>query len=414
MIGPRRLNAYYDGDGLRFFDFVAKNKQFFTGMSTDVVAHETGHALLDAIRPDLWASFMPEIGAFHEAFGDIMAIVVALGDSATRTKLLQVAPKLDKKNFVETCLESLSEGVRLHFGPNTSSSEPRRALNKLKWQLPSTLPSSASDPRTLTSEVHSFSRVFTGCFWDTLRFVFTATGSTESDLAKAADITAKLLIEATRVATAKDRFFLEVGRRMVLVDEQKNGGKFREAIKSGFAAHNIGLGTSAMLQPTAALAGEGFDAKTGALPRRAVADLKRHTGAGRLSMARETVMGEPVTRASFKREIPLGRLHRKLKGVVAVSDENVLIGASGTRAVVLGALPETGVANDEVETFVNSLVDCGQIQFEPMPTVRAARGMAAAVADVQAGADQVTHAVVVEDGKKVLTRLRFICRAHRQ
>jgi hypothetical protein len=48
------LNAYYDGESVTFFHFQAGTKTTFSGASTDIVAHECGHALLDVIRPDLW------------------------------------------------------------------------------------------------------------------------------------------------------------------------------------------------------------------------------------------------------------------------------------------------------------------------------------------------------------------------
>jgi Zn-dependent metalloprotease len=47
------------------------------GASTDVVAHEVGHGLLDSARPDSSTSIL-EVGAFHEAFGDCIAMLTAL------------------------------------------------------------------------------------------------------------------------------------------------------------------------------------------------------------------------------------------------------------------------------------------------------------------------------------------------
>src|SRR5262249_53609577 len=45
--GPRKLNAFYDGSGLRFFVFQHPDgTKTFSGISTDTVAHEAGHALL--------------------------------------------------------------------------------------------------------------------------------------------------------------------------------------------------------------------------------------------------------------------------------------------------------------------------------------------------------------------------------
>jgi len=49
--GGDDLNAYYDGESLAFFEHTTGATTTFSGASTDVVAHETGHAILDSIRP---------------------------------------------------------------------------------------------------------------------------------------------------------------------------------------------------------------------------------------------------------------------------------------------------------------------------------------------------------------------------
>ena len=51
-----------------------------SGDSVDVATHEQGHAVLDALRPDLWDAPHFEVAAFHEAFGDLAAIFVALAE----------------------------------------------------------------------------------------------------------------------------------------------------------------------------------------------------------------------------------------------------------------------------------------------------------------------------------------------
>src|SRR4029434_3475827 len=50
------LNAFYDGQSLPSFHHATGNKTPFSGASTDVVAHEAGHALLDTVRPPLFES----------------------------------------------------------------------------------------------------------------------------------------------------------------------------------------------------------------------------------------------------------------------------------------------------------------------------------------------------------------------
>src|SRR6185503_384361 len=132
------LNAYYDGQSLSFFEYPTVGVITYSGASTDVVAHEAGHALLDTIRPDLWDTTFPETNAFHEAFGDCMAILTALADATTRRAVLA---SIRTANAVEATAEDLSAGVRRVLGARHPASAPRRARNTLQWALPSTLPS---------------------------------------------------------------------------------------------------------------------------------------------------------------------------------------------------------------------------------------------------------------------------------
>src|SRR5262245_57472816 len=72
-----QLNAGYNGQSLEFFHHTTGNKTTFSAASTDVVAHEAGHAFLDTLRPELFGSPITEEGGFHEAFGDCIALLVA-------------------------------------------------------------------------------------------------------------------------------------------------------------------------------------------------------------------------------------------------------------------------------------------------------------------------------------------------
>lgn len=78
-------NAYYDRDekGLVFgyFDAVnapvghtVPNGVVFTGLSHDILAHETTHALLDALRPAFFTPTHQDVVGFHEGFADLVAL----------------------------------------------------------------------------------------------------------------------------------------------------------------------------------------------------------------------------------------------------------------------------------------------------------------------------------------------------
>ena len=123
------LNAFYNRSDLRFFHFSAGGQSFFSGASTDVVAHETGHGILDAVRPELFGSSMFEVNAFHEAFGDCVAILTAFLDGPSRNAVL---PILAQGNFVEATIETLAQGIK-KTQPTHNAAALRRARNKFRW-----------------------------------------------------------------------------------------------------------------------------------------------------------------------------------------------------------------------------------------------------------------------------------------
>ncbi|MDQ4097037.1 MAG: hypothetical protein M3144_04115, partial [Actinomycetota bacterium] len=83
-----KLNALYNRQNLLFFHAAVKGQTVFTGESPDVVIHELGHAMLDAIRPQLWNALSGEVAAFHESFGDMAALLTALQLPSVQTAIL--------------------------------------------------------------------------------------------------------------------------------------------------------------------------------------------------------------------------------------------------------------------------------------------------------------------------------------
>ena len=415
--GGEPLNAGYNGQSLEFSETQIGSRLFASGASTDVVTHEAGHGFLDAIRPDLWDSTLTETNAFHEAFGDCIALLVAFSDKATRDALLAASPNLGSANFVESTSEDLANGVRLFAGPNHPAAAPRHALNNFRFQLPTTLPTDGP-PRVLTSEVHSFGRVFSGCFYDAISNIFAAFPvKNEATLATAAQTAGRLLVAGARQAPETPRFFQAVGRAMVLADQTGNGGANRQAITAAFARHNIALGSNVMLAPRAALVGSApklaSKSKRAILAASTSKDLKERMGApqgARLAVNAVTIGGETVAQAVHYRDVPLGTLSDKLKGVVAVVAEPVLVGRSGTRAAVLSALPDANTTTDEVYTFVETLLKHGDLAVDGGSRRSAVASRKALAAQPASDSGKLpTHVVRARGGKKVIERVRFKC-----
>ncbi len=394
------LNAFYDRDGFQFFEFDDGTKKSFSGASTDVVAHEIGHGVLDALRPDFWDTPFLEVNAFHEAFGDCVALLTALADAQSRTALLGIG--VGARNFVETTAEELSDAIR-RLVPDHNAAAPRRALNTLRWQLPSSLPSDGG-PGELINESHSFAQVFTGCFWDLVRNLL-GTGKTSAALSSAVRTAAKLLAAGTREASESARFFQAVGRAMVLADGEDNEGANHVAIRDAFDAHGIALGANAMLAPTASLAGPSPATKgTAPLAPSTRRDLKERLEVPskvHMRMRRKKIAGRAVVEAMHTRDVPLGGLSPRLRGVVAKAPETVLVGGSGGRAAILGRSPEATATTDEVMTYVESLLKHDRIAFGDK-------------AERKTAYTWFSHAIRSQQGTRVLVRERFSCSGRRR
>jgi len=402
------LNAFYDRQSFSFFQFVTTTKSTYSGASTDVVSHEVGHGLLDSVRTDLFDSAFLEAAAFHEAFADSMALLTAFNDQQSRQALLNVSADLGTANFVETTAEDLSDGVLQSFGPTANPSAPRHALNDFEFRIPSTLPTNGPAGQ-LINESHSFGQVFSGSFYDCIRNVFNALPSHgEQDLLAAAQRVAKILLAAVRSAPLVPRFFGSVGRSMISVDQQLNGGTNQAAIQNAFTRHGIALLSASLLAPRADLAGSvpALTAKaTSILDIATRKDLLQRIGApatAKLTVNSAEILGHKVARAIHKREVPLATLDKRLAAVVALADETMFIGSSGESAVLMGALPEEYTTQDEVRSYVTSLLEHDRISFE-------GGAKKDAVPATAPTSPTTTHAIRVRQGKKVLVRLRFFC-----
>lgn len=346
------LNAYYDRRTLSFFVSPDESGAICSGASTDVVSHETGHAILDSLRPELWNSSLPEHAAFHEAFGDCMAILTSLNDVATREALLAHPGALGAENFVESLAEELSDAVRRTMGSSHPASKPRHALNTFRWQVPSRLPA-VGGPDVLSGEVHSFARIFTGCFYDTIRNIFAnQTSGTATDLGNAAKIAGTLLIEGARSALLRPRLFAEVGTAMLAAAQTNNGGRHSAAVRDAFEAHGITLTLTPKIHQALALA------------------------------------DTPASHQSIE-QIPLGGLHPLLDGVFA---EAVSLPSAELRTDYLvenSGLTDSPNTAEEVRFFVQTLLAHDLIGFGSEPS------------------RYITHTVRSAGNKRVLERVRF-------
>lgn len=77
--GEKPNAVYHRGKkALKFYYFTEGASTTYLCRSFDIVAHETGHAILDALKPRLYSCHDGQAGALHEAFADLTAIFAIL------------------------------------------------------------------------------------------------------------------------------------------------------------------------------------------------------------------------------------------------------------------------------------------------------------------------------------------------
>ena len=138
-----------------------------------------------------------------------------------------------------------------------------------------------------------------------------------------------------------------------------------------------------------------------------------------MSVAVTELSGQRFARVVHTQNVSLGSLDKRLRGVTVAAPVPVLVGESGGRAAVMGAMPELVSTEREAEAFVESLLKNGQIELGSRRA--AADGAKRAVARSGATAESVsrqplpseTHRIVSVGKKKALVRVRFHCHGGR-
>ncbi len=122
-------NAYYDRNSksIQFYYFHSNGKKVYTCLSHDIIAHETGHAMLDGLRPLYLENSSLQTAAFHEFIADLTAILSALLNNELRW---EVAKESEGDLAKDEIISSLAEefGYYSYGRPYLRTAQDQRSI----------------------------------------------------------------------------------------------------------------------------------------------------------------------------------------------------------------------------------------------------------------------------------------------
>lgn len=147
-----------------YYNTASKSLEFgfsdtvFACLSHDIVAHETGHAVLDGIRPFFYDSWTLETAAFHEFIADLTAIMSALRHNYVRNIFTDFLEKnLPEQAFLARIGEEFGHAIdkTRNFVRTAENKDTMENVRKWEKECP---PDAA----------HNSSQVLTGLIYDLL------------------------------------------------------------------------------------------------------------------------------------------------------------------------------------------------------------------------------------------------------
>src|SRR5919198_707147 len=370
------LKPFYDRVGLNFFHSRAAGRTVFSGESPDIVCHELGHALLDSFKPQLFDAASIEVAAFHESFGDMSAILSALQLSSVREGVLaETGGVLRRSSRLSRLAEQLGWAIRQSVPSAVEPDCLRNAVNTFFYRDPDTLPTTA--PATsLSSEPHSFSRVFTGAFFEGLAGMLATTNSRdEAALLQVSKDMGAILVQGIRAASVVPTFMSQVAASMLAVAAARFSAQGYEApLRSGVVRHGI-------LPPSMAVAATHASARIAAL----------------------------AATPSQSKTLPTLQLSVAEYGL-GVPSIVVYAAAEPKRPAVAGAAPAVGAApspgeDQAAKSFFEDLLRRGRLKV-PRAAKSAAGGVRAAAPSTH---ESHTHELRREGRHMVLRRVSIAC-----
>jgi hypothetical protein len=240
-------NAFYNEQDrlLGFSSFQVDGEFIYAAQSADIVSHEAGHAVLDGLRDLHNESFGLGATAFHESFGDMTAVLVALHDDSLVKRLLDwTKGDLRLDNFISTVAEQLTERLRTRDGQiHGRTIYLRNVFNDLVMKPFDELPYQPGNPETeLGHEMHNYSRLFSGAFYDILVGIYEKIRSVPADrlaIHRARDILGEMLVCAVELGPVGEMDFSDMAKAFLAADHLLFDSAYMNILKDVFYSRGL-------------------------------------------------------------------------------------------------------------------------------------------------------------------------------
>jgi hypothetical protein len=254
LVVPRAgwlANAFYErrSRSLQFYSFVAGDRVVHTSLSRDIVAHETAHAVIDGIDPDLYDSLDPQSLALHEGIADLTAMLLAFDSTRLRRAILdQTGGEITRS----TAFSSIGEEFGSALDPTGQRGFLRNLLNEatlLAYANP------ADEP-----EEHELSQVISGVLYRFMceiharfraeiaaRLGITEFSASGRALAVAARQFERMVLRGLDYLPPGEATFADFGRAILAADQASYSDEtWRDWLRSAFVERGIVKDASAL------------------------------------------------------------------------------------------------------------------------------------------------------------------------
>ncbi len=217
-------NAFYDraNHNIQFyFHRASQGHTIYTALSHDIVVHETTHAVLDGVAPDLYDAILPQSLALHEAMADITAITQTLLNEMVLFSYDALTGGTDKDEY--SALSNIAE----EFGADIRRSEGKNYLRRMKnffCMRQNRMPDPSAAVVVPADEPHQLSQVLSGVLYAVMERRMSEThrpaadifATLETTFVPAARRVARIIVRALDYLPPGEASFIDYGRAFVL------------------------------------------------------------------------------------------------------------------------------------------------------------------------------------------------------